>query len=650
MKKYIALLLLFVITLPAFAQRIKILEDLKQELSKTNDDTAKVYIMADISEVYGFLNTDSCLYYAEKGLNLAQNLKYMEGELRMLYCFGTYNITKGDLPEALKYFNRVIVISTKNNLRTELERGIYGMGLIYENLDPVASIREMLKAREMIHSGDKDSMRLINNIDINLGICYMALNKLDSAFIYLDGLYKRTSPKDFHYTPALLFYGYLQYKLGHTNEAIQFLKKGVTLTEKENDYFTASDCYYYLAEIYSERNKTDSAIWFAQNTFDKAKIVDRKNQMLLAANLLAQIYEPINLAESNHYLKIARDINDELYGLAKTQDLQKLVLEEQQQQLKAEQEQIEYQNRLRLYLFISGFIVLLVIAFILYRNNLQRKKANEKLGLAFNNLKSTQAQLIQSEKMASLGELTAGIAHEIQNPLNFVNNFSEVNVELIVELKEELEAGNLEDVKAIADDIAINEEKILHHGKRADAIVKGMLQHSRSSSGVKEPTDINALADEYLRLAYHGLRAKDKSFNATLKTDFDETIGKIDIIPQDIGRVILNLITNAFYAVNERKKQQPDGYEPTVTVSTKLVIPPARGTRGVKITVNDNGNGIPQKLLDKIFQPFFTTKPTGQGTGLGLSLSYDIVKVHGGEIKVESKEGEGSEFIINLSI
>jgi signal transduction histidine kinase len=272
----------------------------------------------------------------------------------------------------------------------------------------------------------------------------------------------------------------------------------------------------------------------------------------------------------------------------------------------------------------------------------------EELEHTLNELRSTQSQLIQSEKMASLGELTAGIAHEIQNPLNFVNNFSEVNSELIDELTKEVDKGNLEEVKSIAKDIKENEQKINHHGKRADAIVKGMLQHSRSSNGVKAPTDINALADEYLRLAYHGLRAKDKSFNATLKTDFDETIGKIDIIAQDIGRVILNLITNAFYAVDEKKKQKPVGYEPTVSVTTEAVIPPLGGARGVKISVKDNGPGIPQNIVDKIFQPFFSTKPTGSGTGLGLSLSYDIVKVHGGELKVKTKEDEGSEFLIFL--
>jgi len=263
---------------------------------------------------------------------------------------------------------------------------------------------------------------------------------------------------------------------------------------------------------------------------------------------------------------------------------------------------------------------------------------------AYKELKSTQAQLIQSEKMASLGELTAGIAHEIQNPLNFVNNFSEVNKELIAELLEEAAKGNTNEIVNIAQDIRDNSEKINHHGKRADAIVKGMLQHSRAGSGEKEPTDINALCDEYLRLAYHGLRAKDKTFNARFETDFDASIGKMNILPQDMGRVILNLINNAFYAVTERKKKSEAGYEPQVKVSTK------KTGRHVLISVSDNGTGIPNAIREKIFQPFYTTKPTGQGTGLGLSLSYDIVKAQGGELSVETKEGEGSTFIIQIPV
>jgi two-component system, NtrC family, sensor kinase len=272
------------------------------------------------------------------------------------------------------------------------------------------------------------------------------------------------------------------------------------------------------------------------------------------------------------------------------------------------------------------------------------EKQRDQVTTTLGELRATQNQLIQSEKMASLGELTAGIAHEIQNPLNFVNNFSEVNTELIDEMKKEIDAGNMNQIKSITADLQLNTEKITHHGKRADAIVKGMLQHSRKSTGLKEPTDINALAAEYLRLSYQGLRARDKTFNAGMETRFDESIGKINIVPQDLGRVLLNLYNNAFYAISERAKQESGRYEPTVTVSTKKLAD------YVVISVMDNGTGIPQKVLDKIFQPFFTTKPTGQGTGLGLSLSYDIVKAHGGELNVNTKEGLGTEFVIRIPV
>jgi len=296
------------------------------------------------------------------------------------------------------------------------------------------------------------------------------------------------------------------------------------------------------------------------------------------------------------------------------------------------------------------------------------KGARAKAEKALKELKAAQSQLIQSEKMASLGELTAGIAHEIQNPLNFVNNFSELNKELVAEAVEELEKGDIEEAKVILKDIGDNSGKINHHGKRADAIVKGMLQHSRKSTAIKELTDINKLADEYLRLAYHGLRAKDKSFNAELVTDFDENLGLVNVIPQDLGRVILNLITNAFYAVNEKKVSIGENlsgledlkslanYEPTVWVSTKR-ISHLQGLGGISISVRDNGNGIPKHVLDKIFQPFFTTKPSGKGTGLGLSMSYDIVKGHGGELKVTTQENEGlpngksgTEFTIQITM
>jgi signal transduction histidine kinase len=411
-----------------------------------------------------------------------------------------------------------------------------------------------------------------------------------------------------------------------------------------------------LSDYYLKTKQYDSLIWIS---LKRLAIGEQENNMILQlganwkladAYLGKKDYKNAYKYSTNAY-NMENDMEnlsnkDEvgLMQMQKQQEVMEEVLSEQKKAQEAEQKRIRLQSQVKTYGFLAGIFILVVIAGILWRNNRRKQKDKQKIEQAYDNLKATQQQLVQSEKMASLGELTAGIAHEIQNPLNFVNNFSEVNDELLKELKAEAEKGNLEEVKAIAKDIEFNSEKINHHGKRADAIVKGMLQHSRASSGQKEPTDINALCDEYLRLAYHGLRAKDKSFNATIKTDFDETIGNINIIPQDVGRVILNLINNAFYVVDEklRQAQLESHYAPTVSVSTKKT-----GAK-VLISVKDNGNGIPQKVLDKIFQPFFTTKPTGQGTGLGLSLSYDIVKAHGGELKVETKEGEGTTFIIQL--
>jgi two-component system, NtrC family, sensor kinase len=313
-------------------------------------------------------------------------------------------------------------------------------------------------------------------------------------------------------------------------------------------------------------------------------------------------------------------------------------------QAKKDEEHRESRNRQNLVMIALAILILaiLTIALIQMRNNKAKQKANKLLEDALTDLKATQTQLIQSEKLASLGELTAGIAHEIQNPLNFVNNFSDINRDMLLDLKDEMIKGNMSEAEKIANDLIENEQKIMHHGRRADGIVKSMLLHTQSGTGKKELTDINLLADEWLRLAYHGLRAKDKTFNVLMITNYSETVDKININPQEIGRVLLNLYNNAFYAVNERSEEAVNGYEPTVFVST------GKTENKVELRIRDNGNGIPPNLVSKIFQPFFTTKPTGQGTGLGLSLSYDIIKAHGGELKVESREGEGATFVVIL--
>ena len=444
-------------------------------------------------------------------------------------------------------------------------------------------------------------------------------------------------------------------------EALRYYLLGLKLNEITK--FNLDESHYNLGNIYTRLNRLEEA----RNSFEKslaiAKQVNFKREVkniYLGLSRIDSLQGNYKLAYE-HYQKynLYRDsLGDEnnsktVVELKLKYDFDKKEAAARLAQLEAENEQKRKRiGQWRVIVSLGALILFfLLIMFFQWRNSKHRKKANlllqqqkEKVEATLTELRSTQSQLIQSEKMASLGELTAGIAHEIQNPLNFVNNFSEVNTELVEEAKLEMDKGNTNEAKAILNDIKENEQKINHHGKRADAIVKNMLQHSRDNSGKKEPTDINLLADEYLRLAFHGLRAKDKSFNAKFETEFDRSIEKVNIIPQDIGRVILNLINNAFYTVSEKKKHNSNGYEPTVTVSTK------KENGKIEIKVKDNGNGIPKKVLDKIFQPFFTTKPTGQGTGLGLSLAYDIVtKGHGGELKVETKEGEGTEFIIQLS-
>jgi two-component system NtrC family sensor kinase len=454
--------------------------------------------------------------------------------------------------------------------------------------------------------------------------------------------------------------------LAHQNkfeEAEKLARTSILVADSSKQPFNIYQVYQTMGRILKMQKKYSSAIPYFEKAFSSIKKSDIYDQEVGGSySELSECYEKTgNFNRALATYKIAAEISDSIRGRENIRKATELTMNydfaKKQQILKDQQDKKNGIAKARQNALIIGLILTLLLAIVAFNGFRNKRRSNVllqdqkgKVENTLSELKSMQAQLIQSEKMASLGELTAGIAHEIQNPLNFVNNFSEVNNELVDELQTEIRSGNNEEAIIILNDIKENSEKIYHHGKRAGDIVKGMLQHSRSSTGKKEPTDINALCDEYLRLSYHGLRAKDKSFNATMKTDFDASLEKVNIIPQDIGRVILNLLTNAFYVVDEKKKSGLAGYEPTVTISTSRSLSEGEGRGEVILKVADNGNGIPQKVLDKIFQPFFTTKPTGQGTGLGLSLSYDIVKAHGGELKVETKEGEGSTFIIQLPV
>ena len=674
MKKAISILIIIIGTCCIANAKFSVRDSLLHELAMAKQDSDRVLIMSNICGRYRGVNTDSSLFYGQQALKLAQKIRYSKGEVSALRNIGITMRLLGEIPESLRLIFRGLQIAEKNHLSDEkIECLIQKANTYSEGLnDYDKALEAIYDARRLMNSlskntgsTNKNGISLKRRIDRVTGINYMYNNQYDSASYYLQQAYNTHLLDGTTPLVTLMYMSELQFKMGNYMLALEYIRQSILFnTQNVNQSRQFSEAYNMCADIFMKMNQPDSVIYYASKALEKAQLIDYKNQELKSYNLLADAYEPIDIKKAYMYLRMAKNVNEELYGAERVKRLQKIMSEEQGRQQQVENENLIYKNRIqRLWIFsIAGALLsALLVAFVLFRNNKNKQKANallqeqkEEIQTTLEQLKSTQAQLIQSEKMASLGELTAGIAHEIQNPLNFVNNFSEVNSELIEELKEELVIGNNQLANEIADDIKENEAKINHHGKRAEAIVKGMLLHSRGSSGKKEPTDINALCDEYLRLSYHGFRAKDKSFNADFKLEADESLPKIEVVPQDIGRVLLNLINNAFYAAPlppEGGFKDPEHvHKPFVIVKTSY-LPPLGGQRGaVVVTVSDNGPGIPDSIKDKIFQPFFTTKPTGSGTGLGLSLSYDIVKAHGGEISVVSEIGKGTEFIIQIPI
>ena len=671
MKKFTILLLCLFYIASLYAQQ-RHLDSLKKLLHFQKPDTGRINLLlaAGNSFGYGYKKNDSAFYFLQKALDLSNKIKYYKGANIAKLIMSRYFYTNGNFKEALELSfenlkfaedskdTNAIFLTIKEFMKTYRKMDDYKQVLVYAR-----KYKQILDASSFSKANNTSQYYFAYNN--NTSLAYQGLGNSDSALFYAIAnydLYKHEGWDNLTLVSVNLAQVYS--KAGMNDSAYYFFRECLSLVGKTKRNDAISTAKLGLAKYFHKKGITDSAFFYGGQALNELQIMDEQETVLETYSFLAELNRDNLYYDSAYkYLQLYVTLNDSLYSNKKIVQAQSYAFAESMEQQKLEQARKEaeqqYRVSIKFYTLAAIIAAFSIIAFLLLRNlrnkrsaNTLLTKQNEEIQSTLSELKTTQAQLVQSEKMASLGELTAGIAHEIQNPLNFVNNFSELNNELIGELVDEVDKGNTAEAKLIAADIRENSEKINHHGKRADAIVKGMLQHSQSSSGKKEPTDINALADEYLRLSYHGVRAKDNSFNATTKTEFDETIVNINLIPQDIGRVILNLITNAFYAVNEKKKAttlKGENYEPTVTVITKRISsPPHGGAGGLQISVIDNGNGIPQKVLNKIFQPFFTTKPTGQGTGLGLSLAYDIVKAHGGELKVETKEGEGSEFIISL--
>ena len=642
-----------------------LIDSLKNELEIEEIDTLKAEILLQLSENLLYNDPDSAIFYGEKCLELAERANNIHYQLGALGFIGNAIMNKGDLPKALEFGFRAIDMAKDVPVR------VAGIGPTYDNMGQIYyKIADYEKAlyyfKKMVDMGELDRVGVAFGY-WHLAEVYEKQNMLDSAMFCLDESFQVFStlnhsffPNVYHVVPG--WYNvrakiYLRQR--KPDLALNDLFTTLQMTLKIDQSYYSAITYNDISAYYRQIKKQDSSIYYAEKGLAEAKKVSNIEGILSASEILAEQYESVDPNKALYYFKLAVENRNKLYGAGNIQIMRDMIAQNEDKQQALEAARIESRNRIRLNTLLGSMFTLLVVAILLFRNNRMKQKAKQNIELAFDQLKTTQAQLIQSEKMASLGELTAGIAHEIQNPLNFVNNFSEVNQELLEELESErLKAKGDRDEKLqneLLYDIKENEQKISHHGKRAEAIVKGMLQHSRSSTSQKELADLNALADEYLRLAYHGLRAKDKSFNADYHLEMDKNMPKIKVIPQDIGRVLLNLINNAFYAVDKKAKQGIESYKPVVTLTMKKAKVTSGNSRlpdgqvGVEIRVKDNGDGIPQDSMDKIFQPFYTTKPTGEGTGLGLSISYDIItKGHNGTLRVESREGEGTEFIITL--
>jgi signal transduction histidine kinase len=654
--------LLFFTTISTSAQDQKIADSLAR-IYKANTVTgiAKLELLRQLSfnEVN---NLRLALKYAEELISEATK----EGDDKYIYHGyfqkGNKQRLLGNYQEALKAYFKSAEFATKSHVIAR-EGSAYGaIGDVYAITGDYKNASVYYnKAIPMLRQ-TRDSIALASAI-LNAGEAFLKNKHYDSALLYFtesgEIFEKKNYPAGKAYTIGNV--GMVYASTGKNDLAEKNINEAIKFLEASKDYYPICEYLISMSDIYREKGDASTALNYAKRSLRLAQEYGLREQISGGNLKVSELYENSGkFDEALRYYKTHIVYKDSLSDKASSQKMADLRIDFLIAQQQAEVRALNRQKNMQRILLFAALVVLGVIAvlvFKLLKNNRQKQKAytllrkekeiteqqRDQTNKALKELKRTQAHLIQSEKMASLGQLTAGIAHEIQNPLNFVNNFAEINTELIAELQEENKKGNSEGIQALSVEILSNEERISQHGKRADAIVKGMLEHSRAGTPEKRLTNINALADEYFRLAYLGLKAKEKSFNVQMLTDFDPAAGEIIIVPQEIGRVILNLVNNAFHAVFAKSMEAKDNFTPVVTVGTK------KTNDQLIISVKDNGTGI-SVPKEKIFQPFFTTKAPGTGTGLGLSISYDIVKSHGGEIKVESEPGVGSEFIVILPI
>jgi two-component system NtrC family sensor kinase len=628
-------------------------DSLRTAFYNSTVDSLKIEALYNLANYYRLQNPDSSIGLTQKGISFSIQMNSPKRRADFLFLLASEYASRGNFPESIKISLEALEIDQKLSNQIGVARDYWNIARTYQiQHDFTTSLEYLSKARK-IQEEIHDSVGLQKTYD-RYGGAYMAFGKLDSADYYLQLATKIAILSKYQQLlgGTLDDIGLLYEKQNLDQEAMKYYRMSLPYLEKTGDQYNISETEIGMARLFRKAGNSDSCIYYAKDVLAIAKYTGYQEYKYDAGILLTEYYKSKgNIDSAFRYQQVAIEAKDSMFNQEKTRQLQNIVFNERLRQNQLKEVEDKYKSTMKIYALLGGFLMLLILAAVLVRNNKQKQKANillqeqnETIVSTLQDLKATQSQLIQSEKMASLGELTAGIAHEIQNPLNFINNFSDLNTELIDETLEAIHQGNQQTARELLAAIKSNDEKIRAHGQRADAIVKGMLKHSRGSSGQKEPTDINQLANEFLALAYHGFRAKDKNINLSLQSEFDVSIGQVKIIPEDLGRVLLNLFNNAFYAVSQKMKTAATGYEPGIILKTK------KGGDKIEISVKDNGMGISQKIINKIFQPFFTTKPTGQGTGLGLSMSYDMIKSQGGDLKVVTHEGEGAEFIIIIPV
>ncbi len=676
MKLLVKIILLFLLPVFAKAQPVAVRDSLSRLLTTLPDDTNKVNTLYLLAFEYNLTKPDTTFILAQQAYDLSRKLNYPTGQARALNNIATGLVQLGDYAKGLKAYKqaRELYVKLKNKQGEAtilnniadlyMQQGDWNKGL--ETMQECYSIYKSL-------SNPRASSKPI--YFANIGECYYNLHQLDSASLYLnEALPLAKAQKLGTYSTILYTLGDVALAQNNKNQAIVYYQQSIGYSLPNELYIQLYETYYRMAKLFQKTAQIDSSIHYAQLALRFSQKAPYLQGILKSSQFLATSFKGKNDKEALGYYEVAVAAKDSLYSQDKLKQMLSISFEEKQHAQEVEATKIANRNRIRIGILIGILAFFSAVAFGLYTNNRQKQKANtllqaqkdeideksHQLEKTLSNLKSTQSQLIQSEKLASLGELTSGIAHEIQNPLNFVSNFSELSMDLTKDISSEIHKPNIDTafVEELLTYLKHNQEKINHHSKRASSIVKGMLEHSRDSreTAFSFPTDINNLVDEYFRLAYDGFRAKDKSFNTEMVSNLDPTIPKIEIIPQNLGRVILNLVNNAFYAVNERNRSSKskvgienlhnlDVYQPTVTVTTQ------KTANAIEIHIKDNGTGMPHNIKEKIFQPFFTTKPSGKGTGLGLSLANDIItKGHSGKLTVESTEGVGSEFVISLPL